>query len=87
MIPVPRTPRNCGTQDLRRWSAGMAQCNSAAEHAYRTLVAGWQATPPARRQPPAGVGVAATGARLAKPAKGRACVNFAAHGRLFASTS
>jgi transposase len=51
-----------------------------AEHAYRTLTAGWQPTPPAdRRRPPApapveaGVDVAAaTGARLSKPTKGQA---------------
>jgi transposase len=50
-----------------------------AEHAYRTLTAGWQPNPPARQPaartavPPAGVDVAATtGARLSRPSKGTA---------------
>jgi transposase len=50
-----------------------------AEHAYRTLTAGWQPNPPARQPaahtaaPPAGVDVAATtGARLTRPSKGTA---------------
>jgi transposase len=46
-----------------------------AEHAYRTMVAGWQPTGPARRRPSedVGVGVAATsGARLSRPSKGKA---------------
>ena len=47
-----------------------------AEHAYRTMIAGWQPTNPTRRPPPAsgaGVGVAAaTGARLPRPSRGTA---------------
>ena len=56
--------------------AAERQLVEQAEHAYRTMVAGWRPTNPAHKPPPnsaAGVGVAAaTGARLSRPSKGKA---------------
>ena len=81
-LPATRGRKGtAGGYSLRAVRDAERRLAEQAEHAYRTLTAGWQPSPPARHQrpptpatpAPVGVGVAATtGARLQQPSKGKA---------------
>jgi transposase len=78
-LPAARGRKGAaGGYSLRAVRDAERRLAEQAEHAYRTLTAGWQPTPPAHHRArtaatPAGVGVAATtGARLREPSTGEA---------------